>query len=80
MTAFGSEDIAVQALQRGAASYVSKSRLAAELEATIHSVLAVANAERRRRERIDALTDCRFGFSLEPHMEDLDAVVWFIQN
>ncbi|MDP7017383.1 MAG: ATP-binding protein, partial [Pirellulaceae bacterium] len=30
--------------------------------------------------RIDALTDCRFGFSLEPHMEDLDAVVSFLQD
>jgi CheY-like chemotaxis protein/anti-sigma regulatory factor (Ser/Thr protein kinase) len=46
MTAQGSEDIAVQALQKGAASYLPKSRLAYELLETIDSVLAVARADR----------------------------------
>jgi CheY-like chemotaxis protein/anti-sigma regulatory factor (Ser/Thr protein kinase) len=46
MTAQGREDIAVQALQKGAASYLPKSRLAAELLDTIENVLAVARADR----------------------------------
>jgi CheY-like chemotaxis protein len=46
MTAQGSEDIAVQALQKGAASYLPKSRLAAELLDTIENVLAVSRADR----------------------------------
>jgi len=46
MTAHGSEDIAVQALARGAASYVPKSKLAQELPEVIESVLAVSKADR----------------------------------
>ena len=46
MTAHGSEDIAVQALQLGAASYVSKSMLAQELPDVLDSVLHVAKADR----------------------------------
>src|SRR5690242_9206547 len=38
MTAHGSEDLAVQALQRGAASYVPKRQLSRELLTTIEKV------------------------------------------
>ena len=48
MTAHGSEDVAVQALERGAASYVPKVNLARDLADTVASVLAVARADRRR--------------------------------
>lgn len=41
MTSQGNEEIAVEALQRGAASYVSKSKLAVNLLDTVHMVLAV---------------------------------------
>src|SRR4051794_11471078 len=46
MTAHGSEEIAVQALQRGAASYVAKSKLAQELPQVLDEVMAVAKADR----------------------------------
>src|SRR5690606_17189500 len=46
MTAHGSEDIAVEALQRGAASYVSKSRLAQDLAEVMETVLAVVHTQR----------------------------------
>jgi anti-sigma regulatory factor (Ser/Thr protein kinase) len=46
MTANGSEEIAVQALQRGAASYLPKSRLADELQDTVENVLALARGQR----------------------------------
>src|SRR5437870_2590358 len=39
MTAHGSEEIAVEALQKGAASYVPKRNLAKDLSETISSVL-----------------------------------------
>ena len=42
MTAFGSEEIAVAALRKGAASYVAKRNLARDLVPTIESVLPVA--------------------------------------
>jgi CheY-like chemotaxis protein len=48
MTALGSEEIAAQALQRGAASYVPKRRLADDLVRTVERVLATARGERRR--------------------------------
>jgi CheY-like chemotaxis protein len=41
MTAHGSEDIAVRALQRGAASYVPKRDLARSLSDTVRSILSV---------------------------------------
>lgn len=43
MTAHGSEDIAVRALQRGAASYVPKRDLARSLAETVRSILSVRN-------------------------------------
>ena len=43
MTAHGSEDIAVRALQRGAASYVPKRDLARSLADTVRSILSVRN-------------------------------------
>jgi CheY-like chemotaxis protein len=50
MTAHGSEDIAVQALARGAASYVPKSKLAQELPEVVESVLAVSKADRHNEQ------------------------------
>src|SRR6202171_2127780 len=47
MTAHGNEEIAVQALEQGAASYVSKTRLAENLADTVQHVLAMAQANRR---------------------------------
>ncbi|MAE65148.1 MAG: hypothetical protein CMJ18_12830 [Phycisphaeraceae bacterium] len=48
MTAHGSEDVAAEALVRGAASYVPKKLLARDLVSTVERVLAVAGHARRR--------------------------------
>jgi CheY-like chemotaxis protein len=53
MTAHGSEEIAIQALQRGAASYVPKRNLAQDLLDTVESVLTVAGARRHERQLLD---------------------------
>ena len=45
MTAHGSEEIAVKALQKGAASYVPKRQLAKELVGTIQNILEVTLAD-----------------------------------
>src|SRR5262249_3020421 len=50
MTAHGSEDVAVQALARGASSYVPKSKLAHELPEVVESVLAVSKADRHNEQ------------------------------
>ncbi len=54
MTGQGSEDIAVQALEQGASSYVPKKNLNRDLLDTVENVLAVARADRRT----DRLMDC----------------------
>lgn len=51
MTAHGSEEIAMQALKRGAASYVPKKQLARDLVPTVESVLNLATS-RREQERL----------------------------
>jgi CheY-like chemotaxis protein len=53
MTGQGSEDIAIQALQRGAASYVPKKNLAHDLLETVEDVLAVAGAKRHHQRLLD---------------------------
>src|SRR5689334_16667921 len=50
MTAHGSEEIAVAALQKGAASYVPKRNLAHDLAETIANVLQVARAGRNEQQ------------------------------
>ena len=65
MTAHGSEEIAVQALQRGAASYVPKSKLAQDLPETVDAVLAVARADRNQDRLIECLTLSESAFTLE---------------
>jgi CheY-like chemotaxis protein/anti-sigma regulatory factor (Ser/Thr protein kinase) len=64
MTAQGSEDIAVQALQKGAASYLPKSRLAAELLDTIENVLAVSRADRDQSKLEECLVGGCWNFVL----------------
>jgi CheY-like chemotaxis protein/anti-sigma regulatory factor (Ser/Thr protein kinase) len=53
MTAHGSEDIAVTALEKGAASYVPKKKLASDLLETVDSVLASAGARRQQQRLVD---------------------------
>src|SRR5262249_52628364 len=53
MTGQGSEEIANQALQTGAASYVPKRNLAQDLAETVDNVLAVAGAQKQRQRLLD---------------------------
>jgi CheY-like chemotaxis protein/anti-sigma regulatory factor (Ser/Thr protein kinase) len=65
MTAGGSEQIAVQALQEGAASYVPKRAMGRRLAETVNSVLAASQAERTHSELGKRLTSQEFTFALE---------------
>lgn len=60
MTAEGSEVLAVKALQRGAASYVSKSDLAVDLVDTLQRVLERAAHGRNRRRLLNFLTELQY--------------------
>lgn len=65
MTAHGSEDIAVQALKAGAASYVPKKNLPRSLAPTLEQVLTAAKTDRRMHRLLDCATETAFRFSLE---------------
>lgn len=65
MTAHGSEEIALQALQRGAASYVPKRRLAEDLKKTLEQVLTAGRASVRRHRILDSETASESIFLLE---------------
>src|SRR5262249_54131162 len=65
ITAHGSEEIAVQALRSGAASYVPKQNLAGELVKTVESVLNLADSYRRRHHLRQRLTRMESQFALE---------------
>jgi len=65
MTAHGSEEIAVQALQNGATSYVPKRALAKDLSPTVESVLAASQAKRAHRDLMGCVTQTESQFRLE---------------
>jgi len=64
MTAHGSEEIAVEALQRGAASYVPKRRLDTDLVSTLTDVLKVAKAGRSEHRLFESLSALQFLFEI----------------
>jgi CheY-like chemotaxis protein/anti-sigma regulatory factor (Ser/Thr protein kinase) len=65
MTAHGSEDLAVRALQVGAASYVPKRQLGAELRAVLESVLSAADLDQKRCRLLSCLESSEYDFRLE---------------
>ena len=65
MTASGSEDVAVEALERGAASYVPKRNLARDLVETVTSVLEAALTKQGRQRLMECLTRTESHFVLD---------------
>jgi CheY-like chemotaxis protein/anti-sigma regulatory factor (Ser/Thr protein kinase) len=65
MTAHGSEDLAMQALQHGAASYVPKQNLARDLLETVEEVLRLSSAERNQQRLMECLTRTEADFVLD---------------
>jgi CheY-like chemotaxis protein len=64
MTAYGSEEIAALALQKGASSYVPKRYLAQDMVATVGNILAVARADRQHQRVLDFQTRCETQYVL----------------
>lgn len=71
MTSQGSEEIAVEALQAGAASYVPKRALAADLLETVDRVLSTSREVRGRARLANRMNRCEYSFVLE---NDLDLI------
>jgi CheY-like chemotaxis protein/anti-sigma regulatory factor (Ser/Thr protein kinase) len=65
MTAHGTEETAVRALQAGAASYVPKKNLAQDLLETVEMVLEAARAKQSRDRLMECLTQTEAHFVLE---------------
>jgi CheY-like chemotaxis protein/anti-sigma regulatory factor (Ser/Thr protein kinase) len=65
MTAHGSEDIAIQALQKGAASYVPKKSLARDLAETLESVLSSSRTQQQTARLLGKMESCETRFVLE---------------
>ena len=80
MTAFGSEQIATEALQRGAASYVAKTHLAQSLVRTVQQVLSVTRFDRQQRRLGDFWQQTRFCFSIDNDVALIPALVTHLQD
>src|SRR5262245_59160206 len=65
MTAHGSEDIAIQALQKGAASYVPKKSLARDLAETLESVLSSSRTQQQAQRLLGKMDLFETRFVLE---------------
>lgn len=65
MTSAGNEEICVQALQRGAASYVPKRVLSQRLLETVHQVLEIASHEQTVSRLMGCMAETRCKFELD---------------
>jgi CheY-like chemotaxis protein len=65
ITAHGSEELAVEALQKGAASYVPKRNLAQDLPPTLASILEVAKVDRNEKQLLKSLIHTESHFILD---------------
>ncbi len=80
MTAHGSEDLAIQALRSGAASYVPKKSLARDLADTLDSVLAASQANRREQRVLDCLVRHETHYQLENDLALVAPLVGHLEN
>lgn len=80
MTGRGDEEIAAQALQAGAASYVPKRLLAQDLLDTVRRVLGVSSRKRPRKRLMSCLTETVHEFVLENDCSLFDPLVTYLQE
>jgi len=80
MTAHGSEDIAIQALQKGAASYVPKKSLARDLAETLEQVLAASKTRQQEARLLGRLDVFETRFVLENDTSLIPALVGHLEE
>ena len=80
MTSYGNEEIAVQALRTGAASYVPKLALEKNLIATIKSVLSVSSRQVNRRRLLSTLDSSESRFVLESDVSLIAPMIEYLQE
>ena len=79
MTARGSEELALEALQSGAASYVPKRALAAQLVETARRVLSARNDDRVQREVLRRMQSRSESFVVENDLDLLLSLARYLQ-
>jgi CheY-like chemotaxis protein len=80
MTAYGSEEIAALALQKGAASYVPKKYLNQDIVATVGDVLSVATAHRDQERVRDVLTQVDMQFVLDNDTSLIPPLIGYLEE
>ncbi|MDB5309226.1 MAG: hypothetical protein JWO38_3428 [Gemmataceae bacterium] len=80
MTAHGSFDVAVKALERGAASYVPKVNLAHDLLRTVEGILVLTQAARGRQAALKCLTRTEYCFALANDPALIPPVVGWLED
>jgi len=80
MTAQGSEEIAVKALQHGAVSYVPKRKLAQDLLEIISRVTAVSRQDRSNTRLLHKITSSETTFEIENDLSLISSLVNYLQQ
>jgi DNA-binding response OmpR family regulator len=80
MTAHGSEELAVKALQRGAASYVPKRSLAHDLAPTIQNVLELGRARRASLRVLECLDRVETRFVIDNDVSAIPVIVGHLES
>jgi CheY-like chemotaxis protein/anti-sigma regulatory factor (Ser/Thr protein kinase) len=80
MTGHGSEDIAIEALRKGAASYVPKKSLARDLPETLEQVLAAAQTHRSQRRVLECVARHETEFELANDTTLIPPLVSFLEG
>jgi CheY-like chemotaxis protein/anti-sigma regulatory factor (Ser/Thr protein kinase) len=80
MTAKGSEEIAVQALEKGAASYVAKRRLQQDLMEIVRQVIENSDENRMQSRLMHRLVRNEFSFVLNNDLSLVHSLVKYLQH
>ncbi len=80
MTSFGNEQVAVEALGAGAASYVPKSHLADDLLETAERVMRIARIRHQRKHLNRHLESCEMRFTLDNDPTLIPALIGALQE
>jgi CheY-like chemotaxis protein len=80
MTSYGNEEIALQALNAGAASYVPKAVLGKHLINTVENVIELSQVKKNRQRVLQALTTVQSRFVLDNDITYIPPLISYLQE
>jgi len=80
ITAHGSESLAIEALEQGAASYVPKSQLNARLVKSVDEVISLSTSAKSSKQLLGSLRKADFSFELDNDSTVFDHLVEVVQD